>query len=155
MLAVQLLGRQFLIFPYHASILRNLVGVTLIRAGPRVWILLNALHFYAIDVCTKHLRSKNESRSSTHLALVSRPFLSSAHRDGCCESLEPSQQSQHGHFENDNMNATEESHSELGEAFAFVRNVCKLFRSDQVISSFPAAQLFKCRRGQVLQYRCL
>lgn len=128
LLTAQLLGRQFLISQHHASILANLVGIALILAGPRSWILFKALFFYAIDLYPKHFRPKNTLQSSTHLPLVPVPSLSSAHGRG---SKLP-QQRQQSHLENDNLNANEESHSELEAAFALVRNVWKLLRSGRI-----------------------
>lgn len=132
-----LLRRQFLVSQYHATILRNLISIALTIAGPRFWILLKALFFYAFDVYTKHFRPRNKLQSSTHLPLLSGSSSSSAHRHG----PNPPQQPQHGHIENEDLRVIEESHSELGAAFAIVRNEWKLLMSGRI--ELPSGSIFQ------------
>lgn len=127
----QILGRQFLVSQYHASIFSNLVAIALTLAGPRLWTLLKALVLYVLDIYTSHSNRRNRLPTHVNLPLTFRlPSL-------------PSDRDQNGaahrvHFEHDSLNATETSHSELGAAMMLIKNIWEFLKSGRIeLSSGP------------------
>lgn len=120
-----MLGRQFLVSQYHASICSNIVAIALTLAGPRLWTLLKALFFYVLDIYTRHSNRRNRLPIHVNLPLTSRlPSL-------------PSDRDQNGtahpvHFEHDTLNTTEISHSELGAAMMLIEDIWKFLKSGRI-----------------------
>lgn len=89
---------------YHASVLSNLVAVALTLTGPRLWILIKALLFSVVDMYKRHLTRRRGLPTSSNIALQNR----AAHLT---------------HLENENLETTRTSHSELGAALSLLKNL--------------------------------
>ena len=89
------------------------MAVVLTLAGPRFWILIKALLLYAFNSFTIHIKSKQALATNNNLPLQNLATTSA-------------------HIVDDNLEATAESHSELGAAFAFMENIWKYLGSGRL-----------------------
>ena len=90
------------------------MAVVLTLAGPRFWILIKALLLYASNLFTVHIKSKRVLLATNNSLPLQNLATPSAH------------------IIDDNLEATEESHTELGAAFAFIENVWKYLGSGRL-----------------------
>ncbi len=103
-------------------------------AGPRLWILIKAIIFYAINIYTEIYSRRSKLTISMNLPLVSRAPLSRANRDDSTmlpQSL-PTQYDRTRHFRDEGLDTTRTSHSELGAAAALLGIVWAFLRSSRV-----------------------
>ena len=115
---------------YHASIYSNLVAIALTLAGPRLWILLKALFFFAIDIYKRRSNRRNRLPIHVELALTSRPPPVLASPQDC--HILQNETARSTPFEHDSLDATEISHSELGAAIMLIGNIWKLLKSARI-----------------------
>ena len=144
-LMIQILGRQFLVSQYHASIYSNLVAIALTLAGPRLWTLLKALFFYAIDIYKRYSNRRDRLPIHVDLQLISRPPPLPSER-GNSAGLQQSRslQNERAHstqFEHDRLDATNTSHSELGAAIMLIGNIWRFLRSGRI--ELPSNSMYR------------
>lgn len=104
-----------------ASILSNLVAMTLTLVGPRLWVLIKAFSFWAIGIYERRLLSTRTDHVQSDFPLTS---SSAASVNPTPYDLPPRNLAL-----SDRCAAIENSHSELGAALDLIRSVWNLLRA--------------------------
>lgn len=105
-------GRQFLVTDYQASIMSNLVAMTLTLAGPRLWILIKRFAIWLYDY-VRASRSHHTTREDFRMCLPIR---------------ESGDASLHSRDRNRDLEIIEESHSELSASIKLITDILRRLR---------------------------